>query len=82
MISRRTDQTRQDDAFDLETEAESQDQLIAANRRSIEELEVTKGPVSRYECKGTDFNVATRNGDLYVNDATVQPTSPSLVLRI
>ena len=26
--------------------------------------------MSRYECKGTDFNVATRNGDLYVNDAT------------
>ena len=48
----------------------AQDQLIAANRRSIEELEVTKGPVSRYECKGTSFNVATRNGELYVNDAT------------
>ena len=48
----------------------AQDQLIAENRRSIEELEVTKGPVSRYTCKGTSFNVATRNGDLYVNDAT------------
>ena len=48
----------------------AQDQLIAENRRSIEELEVTKGPVSRYECKGTSFNVASRNGDLYVNDAT------------
>ena len=48
----------------------AQDELIAENRRSIEELEVTKGPVSRYECKGTSFNVATRNGDLYVNDAT------------
>ena len=62
------DQTRQDDAFAADQSA--QDQLIAANRRSIEELEVTKGPVSRYECKGTDFSVATRNGDLYVNDAT------------
>ena len=46
-----------------------QDQLIAANRRSIEELEVTKGPVSRYECKGTSFVIASRDGDLYVNDA-------------
>ena len=46
-----------------------QDQLIAANRRSIEELEVTKGPVSRYECKGTSFLIASRDGDLYVNDA-------------
>ena len=24
----------------------------------------------RYTCKGTSFNVASRNGDLYVNDAT------------
>ena len=62
------DQERQDSAFTADQSA--QDQLIAANRRSIEELEVTKGPVSRYECKGTSFNVATRNGDLYVNDAT------------
>ena len=56
------------DEFDSDQAA--QDQLIAENRRSIEELEVTKGPVSRYECKGTSFNVASRNGDLYVNDAT------------
>ena len=49
---------------------DAQDQLIAENRRSIEELEVTKGPVSRYTCKGTSFNVASRNGDLYVDDAT------------
>ena len=62
------DQTRQDDAFAADQEA--QDELIAENRRSIEELEVTKGPVSRYETKGTSFNVASRNGDLYVNDAT------------
>ena len=61
------DQTRQDNAFS--TDQEAQDQLIAENRRSIEELEVTKGPVSRYTCKGTSFNLATRNGDLYVNDA-------------
>ena len=58
------DQTRQDDAFSADQAA--QDQLIAENRRSIEELEVTKGPVSRYTCKGTSFNVASRNGDLYV----------------
>ena len=37
---------------------------IAENTRGIEELEVTKGPVSRYECKGTEFNVASRNGEL------------------
>ena len=62
------DQDRQDAAF--QKDQAEQDQLIAANRRSIEELEVTKGPVSRYTCKGTSFNVASRNGDLYVNDAT------------
>ena len=62
------DQERQDEAFAQDQDA--QDQLIAENRRSIEELEVTKGPVSRYTCKGTSFNVASRNGDLYVNDAT------------
>ena len=45
----------------------AQDRLIAENSRGIEELEVTKGPVSRYQCKGTEFNVASRNGDLYVN---------------
>ena len=26
--------------------------------------------MSRYTCKGTSFNVASRNGDLYVSDAT------------
>ena len=62
------DQERQDDAFSADQAA--QDQLIAENRRSIEELEITKGPVSRYECKGTDFFLATRNGELYVNSAT------------
>ena len=62
------DQTRQDDAFSADQAA--QDQLIAENRRSIEELQVTKGPVSRYECKGTSFFLATRNGELYVNSAT------------
>ena len=55
---------------DFEKDQAEQDQLIAENRRSIEELEVTKGPVSRYERKGTSFNPATRNGELYVNDAT------------
>ena len=62
------DQDRQDEAFAQDQDA--QDQLIADNRRSIEELEVTKGPVARYTCKGTSFNVASRNGDLYVSDAT------------
>ena len=62
------DQLRQDDAFSADQEA--QDELIAENRRSIEELEVTKGPVSRYETKGTDFFLASRNGELYVNSAT------------
>ena len=33
----------------------------------IEELSVTKGAVSRYTVKGTEINVATRNGELYVN---------------
>ena len=55
---------------DFEQDQAAQDQLIADNRRSIEELEVTKGPVARYTCKGTSFNVASRNGDLYVSDAT------------
>ena len=44
-----------------------QDQLIDKNARSIEELEVTKGPVARYECKGTSLGIASRNGELYVN---------------
>ena len=63
------------DGDNLTTKAEfhkdqdEQDQLIAANRRSIEELEVTKGPVSRYVCRGTSFLIASRDGDLYVNDA-------------
>ena len=63
------------DGSDLCSKAEfaadqaAQDQLIAANRRSIEELEVTKGPVSRYTCKGTSFNVASRDGEFYVNAA-------------
>ena len=64
----KADQERQDEAFAQDQDA--QDQLIADNRRSIEELEVTKGPVARYTCKGTSFNVASRNGDLYVSDAT------------
>ena len=59
----------------------AQDRLIEENARGIEELEVTKGPVSRYECKGTEFNVASRNGDLYVNspnaaDVTVISFAP------
>ena len=68
------------DEFD--TDQAAQDQLIAANRRSIEELEVTKGPVSRYECKGTSFNVASRNGDLYVSDATAANVRPSALRHL
>ena len=33
----------------------------------VEELAITKGAVSRYTVKGTELNVATRNGELYVN---------------
>jgi hypothetical protein len=33
----------------------------------VEELSVTKGAVARYTVKGTEINVATRNGELYVN---------------
>ena len=62
------DQERQDDAFAADQAA--QDALIADNKRSIEELQITKGPVARYECKGLDFFLASRNGELYVNSAT------------
>jgi hypothetical protein len=33
----------------------------------VEELSVTKGAVARYTVKGTEVNVATRNGELYVD---------------
>jgi hypothetical protein len=33
----------------------------------VEELSITKGAVARYTVKGTEINVATRNGELYVN---------------
>ena len=62
------DQERQDSEFAAD-QAE-QDKLIADNKRSIDELQVTKGPVARYECKGLDFFLASRNGELYVNSAT------------
>ena len=44
------------------------------NRRSIDELEVTKGKVSVTPQKASmaDFNVASRNGDLYVNSPLIQ----------
>ena len=62
------DQERQDDEFAADQAA--QDELIADNKRSIDELMVTKGPVARYECKGLDFFLASRNGELYVNSGT------------
>ena len=36
---------------------------------SLEELSITKGSVSRYQIKGTSFGVASRNGELYVNNS-------------
>ena len=36
---------------------------------SLEELSITKGSVSRYQVKDTNFGVASRNGELYVNSS-------------
>ena len=36
---------------------------------SLEELSITKGSVSRYQIKGTSFGVASRNGELYVDNS-------------
>ena len=36
---------------------------------SLEELSITKGSVSRYQVKGTSFALASRNGELYLNNS-------------
>ena len=36
---------------------------------SLEELSITKGSVSRYQVKGTSFTLASRNGELYLNNS-------------
>ena len=38
----------------------------------VGELEVQKGSVARYKVKGTDFAVATRAGEMYVNSANAE----------
>jgi hypothetical protein len=47
----------------IEKSLEDQAKIVA----KVEELSITKGAVSRYTVKGTEINVATRNGELYVN---------------
>ena len=45
---------------------ESLEEQASLSKR-VDELSITKGSVSRYIVKGTEINVATRNGELYVN---------------
>jgi len=47
----------------IQESLDDQEKIVA----KIEELSITKGAVSRYTVKGTEINVATRNGELYVN---------------
>ena len=49
--------------------AQIQESLVeqANISKRVEELSITKGSVARYVVKGTSINVATRNGELYVN---------------
>ena len=52
-------------AMVAQIEKSLQDQAKIVSK--VEELTITKGAVSRYTVKGTEINVATRNGELYVN---------------
>ena len=49
--------------------AQIQESLVeqANISKRVDELSITKGSVARYVVKGTSINVATRNGELYVN---------------
>ena len=47
----------------IQESLDDQEKIVA----KIEELSITKGAVARYTVKGTEINVATRNGELYVN---------------
>jgi hypothetical protein len=47
----------------IEKSLDDQAKIVA----KVEELSITKGSVARYTVKGTEINVATRNGELYVN---------------
>ena len=42
--------------------------------KRVDELSITKGSVARYVVKGTSINVASRNGELYVNS----PNAPEV----
>ena len=47
----------------IEKSLDDQEKIVA----KVEELSITKGAVARYMVKGTEINIATRNGELYVN---------------
>lgn len=47
----------------IEKSLDDQEKIVA----KVEELSITKGVIARYVVKGTEINVATRNGELYVN---------------
>ena len=49
--------------YTIQNSLDTQAKIVA----KVEELSITKGAVSRYTVKGTEINVATRNGELYVN---------------
>ena len=58
---------RVDDLADRITAGETEQTNIS---KRVDELSVTKGSVARYVVTGTSINVASRNGELYLNSAT------------
>ena len=69
LLTFEADQERQDDAFDPLTKLHKTNSLLRT-AAALKSWRSPKAKVSRYTCKGTSFNVASRNGDLYVSDAT------------
>ena len=53
---------------EIDQQQGAQDSEINKLQGKVEELEVNKGTVAKYKVKGTSFGVATRDGELYVNN--------------
>ena len=64
--------------------AQIQESLVeqANISKRVDELSITKGSVARYVVKGTSINVATRNGELYVNSLTRLTLNTSALPRL
>ncbi len=67
------------DIEDLTTETERQKDIddamqleIDQLKISVEELEITKGSVARYTVEGIGMSIATRDGEIYFNDANAE----------